>query len=116
MKRNLAIRIGAVVSSLTLVGVYVGCKTVSTTANSRTDPAAGQPQTERQPEVLGGSKSRAVFSGSKSMMLDPAPATTPAPAPARATVMPGSKVEAPLIPPPAQPKPAPQQTGQPKPK
>src|SRR6185436_6753339 len=102
MKRTLAIRIGAVVSSLTLVGVYVGCKTASTTANSRTDPVTGQPQREAaQPEVLGGTKSRAVFSGSKSMMLDPAPAT--APAPARTTVMPGSKVEAPLIPPPPPP-------------
>ena len=104
MKRHIAIRIGAVVSSLTLVGVYVGCKTVNTTANSRTDQAAGQPQTETAPEVLGGSKSRQVFSGSKSLVLDPAPPKT---------IIPGSKVEAPLIPPPP-PPPAPQQSAQPK--
>ena len=92
MKRppSIALKIGAVVSSLALAAVYVSCRTAPPHADSKTE----QTPVTTEPQVFSGSKSGAVFR-----------APPPPPAQQSQTVMSGSKSLAPVIrePRPAQP-------------
>jgi hypothetical protein len=88
-------RIGALVSSITLAGIYVGCQAVRQNdgASRTTQPEAPPPAAEQAATT----PKQTVMPGSKSMRLETDP-----------TFFTGSKSATPLIPPPA-PAPAPQQ-------